>query len=68
MKTTRYPSLLSSLTGLLLLQAAPAIAGNINVVWTSEVGQFAPLVGVFGKQLTGEKTMEQLDAEIGPLL
>lgn len=43
MKITRYPSVLSLLTGLLLLQAAPAIASNINVVWTSEVGQFAPL-------------------------
>ena len=28
---------------LLLLVAAPAHAANINVVWTSEVGQFAPL-------------------------
>ena len=26
-----------------LMQTAPAIAANINVVWTSEVGQFAPL-------------------------
>lgn len=28
---------------LLLFLAAPASAANINVVWTSEVGQFAPL-------------------------
>jgi len=28
---------------LLLFHAAPASAANINVVWTSEVGQFAPL-------------------------
>jgi ABC-type nitrate/sulfonate/bicarbonate transport system substrate-binding protein len=28
---------------LVLLQAAPVRAANINVVWTSEVGQFAPL-------------------------
>src|SRR6476660_10091105 len=28
---------------LLLTQAATASASNINVVWTSEVGQFAPL-------------------------
>jgi ABC-type nitrate/sulfonate/bicarbonate transport system substrate-binding protein len=28
---------------LLLLSAAPVSAANINVVWTSEVGQFAPL-------------------------
>ena len=28
---------------LLLFLAAPAYAANINVVWTSEVGQFAPL-------------------------
>ena len=30
-------------TALLLFHAAPAFAANINVVWTSEVGQFAPL-------------------------
>jgi hypothetical protein len=29
--------------GWFLLQAAPAVAANINIVWTSEVGQFAPL-------------------------
>ena len=28
---------------LLLTQAASVSAANINVVWTSEVGQFAPL-------------------------
>ncbi len=28
---------------LIFAQAAPAAAANINVVWTSEVGQFAPL-------------------------
>lgn len=26
-----------------LTQAAAALAANLNVVWTSEVGQFAPL-------------------------
>jgi NitT/TauT family transport system substrate-binding protein len=31
------------LAAALLLYAAPASAANINVVWTSEVGQFAPL-------------------------
>ena len=32
------------LAGLLFLCSfAPAHAANINVVWTSEVGQFAPL-------------------------
>ena len=36
-------SALSFLAGLLLLPAMPAVAANINVVWTSEVGQFAPL-------------------------
>lgn len=30
-------------TALLALQTVPASAANINVVWTSEVGQFAPL-------------------------
>jgi NitT/TauT family transport system substrate-binding protein len=34
---------LSFLFGLFLLQKGPALAANINVVWTSEVGQFAPL-------------------------
>jgi NitT/TauT family transport system substrate-binding protein len=43
MKIIRYLSLLGFLVGLLLLQAAPVAAANINVVWTSEVGQFAPL-------------------------
>jgi NitT/TauT family transport system substrate-binding protein len=36
-------SLFSFLAGLLLLKATPSAAANINVVWTSEVGQFAPL-------------------------
>ncbi|MBM4262624.1 MAG: ABC transporter substrate-binding protein [Deltaproteobacteria bacterium] len=31
------------LLAFVLLQAGPAAAANINVVWTSEVGQFAPL-------------------------
>lgn len=35
--------MLSLLPGLLLLKAIPASAANIYVVWTSEVGQFAPL-------------------------
>lgn len=35
--------MLSLLPGLLLLKATPASAANIYVVWTSEVGQFAPL-------------------------
>jgi NitT/TauT family transport system substrate-binding protein len=35
--------LFSFLGGLFLLHAAPSAAANINVVWTSEVGQFAPL-------------------------
>jgi NitT/TauT family transport system substrate-binding protein len=43
MKTARHLSLAGLLAGLLLLQTAPAAAANINVVWTSEVGQFAPL-------------------------
>ena len=33
----------SFLGGLFLLHVAPSTAANINVVWTSEVGQFAPL-------------------------
>ena len=42
MKIMRF--FLSGLGTLLLcLQAAPAAAASINVVWTSEVGQFAPL-------------------------
>jgi NitT/TauT family transport system substrate-binding protein len=36
-------SLFSLLGGLFLLHAQPSAAANINVVWTSEVGQFAPL-------------------------
>jgi ABC-type nitrate/sulfonate/bicarbonate transport system substrate-binding protein len=43
MKKSRHLRALSFLAGLFLLQAAPAVAANINVVWTSEVGQFAPL-------------------------
>ncbi len=42
MKMTRHLCL-SLIAGLLLLQAPPARAADINVVWTSEVGQFAPL-------------------------
>lgn len=34
---------LSALALVLALKHAPASAANINVVWTSEVGQFAPL-------------------------
>src|SRR6516164_5765051 len=36
-------SLFSFLGALFLLHAQPSAAANINVVWTSEVGQFAPL-------------------------
>jgi NitT/TauT family transport system substrate-binding protein len=43
MNIARYPLLLSFLAGWLLLEPATAGAANINVVWTSEVGQFAPL-------------------------
>jgi NitT/TauT family transport system substrate-binding protein len=43
MKNFRTLSRLSFLFGTILLQAQPASAANINVVWTSEVGQFAPL-------------------------
>jgi ABC-type nitrate/sulfonate/bicarbonate transport system substrate-binding protein len=43
MKIARYLWLLSLLTELILLKPGPAAAANINVVWTSEVGQFAPL-------------------------
>jgi NitT/TauT family transport system substrate-binding protein len=43
MKIARYLCLLSLLLELILLQAGLAAAANINVVWTSEVGQFAPL-------------------------
>jgi NitT/TauT family transport system substrate-binding protein len=43
MKTARYPWLLSLLLELILLKPGLASAANINVVWTSEVGQFAPL-------------------------
>src|SRR5918995_4205306 len=38
-----YQRVLSFVAGLLLLAAAPLSAAQINVVWTSEVGQFAPL-------------------------
>jgi ABC-type nitrate/sulfonate/bicarbonate transport system substrate-binding protein len=43
MKIVRHLSVLGLLCGLSLLQVAPVSAANINVVWTSEVGQFAPL-------------------------
>src|SRR5215510_5335738 len=43
MKTARYLGLLSLLLALILLKLGLASAANINVVWTSEVGQFAPL-------------------------
>src|SRR5512132_4008722 len=43
MKMARHLWLLSLLTELILLKPGPAAAANINVVWTSEVGQFAPL-------------------------
>jgi ABC-type nitrate/sulfonate/bicarbonate transport system substrate-binding protein len=43
MKIARYLCLLSLLLELILLQPELARAANINVVWTSEVGQFAPL-------------------------
>jgi ABC-type nitrate/sulfonate/bicarbonate transport system substrate-binding protein len=43
MKIARYLCLLSLLLELILLQPGLAAAANINVVWTSEVGQFAPL-------------------------
>jgi len=43
MKNFRVLSRLSFLFGLFLLQTQVASAANINVVWTSEVGQFAPL-------------------------
>ena len=38
-----YERVLSFVAGLLLLGAASLSAAQINVVWTSEVGQFAPL-------------------------
>jgi ABC-type nitrate/sulfonate/bicarbonate transport system substrate-binding protein len=42
--TPRYHlTLLSSLVTLIVLAAMPVRAAQINVVWTSEVGQFAPL-------------------------
>lgn len=41
MKVNRW--MRNVLAAALLLYAAPASAANINVVWTSEVGQFAPL-------------------------
>ena len=40
-KTIRF--FLTWFAALLALQTVPASAANINVVWTSEVGQFAPL-------------------------
>src|SRR5512141_2109585 len=43
MKRARHLWLLSLLLELILLKPGPATAANINVVWTSEVGQFAPL-------------------------
>src|SRR5499425_1687153 len=43
MKTARHLGLLSLLLALILLKPGLASAANINVVWTSEVGQFAPL-------------------------
>jgi NitT/TauT family transport system substrate-binding protein len=43
MKMTRHLSVFGFLAGLILLEVVPAAAANINVVWTSEVGQFAPL-------------------------
>jgi ABC-type nitrate/sulfonate/bicarbonate transport system substrate-binding protein len=41
MKTFRF--FLTWLVTLFVCHAVPAAAANINVVWTSEVGQFAPL-------------------------
>ena len=41
MKTFRF--FLTWLAALFFSHAVPAAAANINVVWTSEVGQFAPL-------------------------
>lgn len=43
MKRLRHLSRLVFFFGLILLQTQAAAAANINVVWTSEVGQFAPL-------------------------
>src|SRR5499425_331219 len=43
MKTARHLGLLSLLLALILLKPGLASAAQINVVWTSEVGQFAPL-------------------------
>ena len=43
MKIARDLCLLSLLLELILLKPGLATAANINVVWTSEVGQFAPL-------------------------
>jgi NitT/TauT family transport system substrate-binding protein len=43
MKIARHLWLLSFLLALILLNPTSATAANINVVWTSEVGQFAPL-------------------------
>src|SRR5688572_33260349 len=43
MKRHQYLAGLGLLLGMLWLGAASAPAAQINVVWTSEVGQFAPL-------------------------
>ena len=43
MKQFRLLLPLSVIFGLCMLQTQSALAANINVVWTSEVGQFAPL-------------------------
>ena len=43
MTIARYLCLLSLLLEVILLKPGLATAANINVVWTSEVGQFAPL-------------------------
>jgi NitT/TauT family transport system substrate-binding protein len=43
MKAGDHFRVLSSVVVLIVLAAVPARAAQINVVWTSEVGQFAPL-------------------------
>jgi NitT/TauT family transport system substrate-binding protein len=43
MRPHHYRWVLRFWVGLLLLKADPVSAAQINVVWTSEVGQFAPL-------------------------
>jgi NitT/TauT family transport system substrate-binding protein len=43
MKKSCHVSALTLFAALFLLQGTSAVAANINVVWTSEVGQFAPL-------------------------